>query len=293
MKWNQKVAAVALLLGALLFAAPSAQAEPTLWVVKGPHSTVYLFGTVHALKKDVPWRTAKIDTAIQQSGSLWLEIPNIDNAQSMQPLILQLGMDQAHPLSTHLTKDQLAKLDDVAKTAGIPSGEAALEPFKPWLAAITLSLIPMMKAGFDPTSGVEYILKPEFDKANKSVKGFETAEQQLHYLADLPEKTQVDYLASELDDFNGETEKFQKIVAAWYAGDDAALDSMMSSEFRDKYPELYQILIVKRNQAFTSQIDGLLKGDGTIFVAIGAGHLVGHDGVPAMLEKLGYKVIKQ
>ncbi len=293
MKWNQKVAAVALLLGALLFAAPSAQAEPTLWVVKGPHSTVYLFGTVHALKKDVPWRTAKIDTAIQQSGSLWLEIPNIDDAQSMQPLILQLGMDQAHPLSTHLTKDQLAKLDDVAKTAGIPSGEAALEPFKPWLAAITLSLIPMMKAGFDPTSGVEYILKPEFDKANKPVKGFETAEQQLHYLADLPEKTQVDYLASELDDFNGETEKFQKIVAAWYAGDDAALDSMMSSEFRDKYPELYQILIVKRNQAFTSQIDGLLKGDGTIFVAIGAGHLVGHDGVPAMLEKLGYKVIKQ
>ena len=115
----------------------------------------------------------------------------------------------------------------------------------------------------------------------------------MHYLADLPEKTQVDYLASELDDFNGETEKFQKIVAAWYAGDDAALDSMMSSEFRDKYPELYQILIVKRNQAFTSQIDGLLKGDGTIFVAIGAGHLVGHDGVPATLEKLGYKVIKQ
>jgi hypothetical protein len=293
MKWNQKVVAAALLLGALLFAASSAQAEPVMWVVKGPHSTVYLFGTVHALQKDKPWRTAKIDAAIQQSGSLWLEIPNIDDAQALQPLILQLGMDQAHPLSTHLTKDQLAKLDDVAKTAGIPSGETALEPFRPWLAAVTLSLIPMMKAGFDPSSGVEYVLKPEFDKANKPVKGFETAEQQLHFLADLPEKTQLDYLNSEMDDFAGETEKFQKIVAAWYAGDDAALDSMMSSEFRDKYPELYQVLIVKRNQGFTSQIDGLLKGDGTTFVAIGAGHLVGRDGVPAMLEKLGYKVVKQ
>jgi uncharacterized protein len=289
---TRKLAALFLFLAALL-AAASAQAEPTLWVVKGPHATVYLFGSVHALKKDQPWRSAKIDAAIQQSSALWLEIPNIDDEQSLQPLILQLGLDPQHPLSTRLTKDQVAKLDQIAKAIGLPNGEASLEPMKPWLAAVTLGIAPMLQAGFDPKSGVEFTLKPEFDKANKPVKGFETAEQQLHLFADMSDKSQVDYLASELDDYETSMDKFRKLIDAWYAGDDAAMDQILSAELRDKHPDLYQALIVKRNEGFASQIQTLLKGDGTAFVAIGAGHLVGKDGVPAMLEKQGYKVVRQ
>jgi hypothetical protein len=278
---------------ALLLSARAAQAEPALWVVKGPHATVYLFGSVHALKKDEPWRSAKIDAAIQQSGSLWLEIPNVEDTKALQPLVLQLGLDQEHPLSTKLTKDQLALLDKIAKSVNIPGGETALEPLKPWLAAVMVSVAPMMQAGFDVHSGVEEVLQPEFDKANKPVKGFETAEQQLHFFADLPEKEQLDFLNSELSDFDQSADKFKRTIAAWYAGDETALDQLFSADFRDKYPNLYQILIVKRNQDFASQIDGLLKGNGTVFVAIGAGHLVGRDGVPAMLEKMGYKVVWQ
>jgi uncharacterized protein YbaP (TraB family) len=150
-----------------------------------------------------------------------------------------------------------------------------------------------MKAGFDLKSGVEEVLKPEFAKAGKPVKGFETAEQQMHFFADLPEKEQLEYLASDMDNFDQSADKFRKIVAAWYAGDESTLDQLFSSEFRDKYANLYQILIVKRNQDFATQIDGLLKGDGTVFVTVGAGHLVGKDGVPALLEKMGYKVVRQ
>ncbi len=119
---TRKLAALLLSLAAL-FAAVSAQAEPALWVVKGPHATVYLFGSVHALKQDQPWRSPKIDAAIQQSGSLWLEIPNIDDEQSLQPLILQLGLDPQHPLSTKLTKEQIARLDQIAKSVGLPAGK--------------------------------------------------------------------------------------------------------------------------------------------------------------------------
>ncbi|MGD0736764.1 MAG: TraB/GumN family protein [Terracidiphilus sp.] len=292
-RFRPGIVAVALLVGALLISASATFAEPALWVVKGPHATVYLFGSVHALKKDVPWRSAKIDAAIQQSGSLWLEVPNIEDTKALQPLILQLGVDQEHPLSSKLTKEQAALLDKIAKDMGIPGGETAMEPLKPWLAAVTLSAAPMMKAGFDLHSGVEEVLKPEFDKAGKPVKGFETAEQQLHFFADLPDKEQLDYLNSELNDFDQAAETFKKTVTAWYAGDETALDQIFSAEFRDKYPNLYQILIVKRNQDFASQIDGLLKGDGTVFVAIGAGHLVGRDSVPVMLEKMGYKVVRQ
>jgi uncharacterized protein YbaP (TraB family) len=276
-----------------LFVSALAHGEPAIWVVKGPHATVYLFGTVHALQKDQSWHSAKIDAAIKESGTLYLEIPNVDDAASMQPLIMQLGMDAAHPLSTKLTPDQLAKLSKVAVSAGLPGGEAMLEPFKPWLAALTLSLMPLMKAGYDPSSGVELELKPEFVSANKPVKGFETAEQQMHYFDDMTEKAQVDYLVSELDDFDGGIEKFKKLLGAWYAGNVDALDQFDNSEFRDNHPDLFQTLVVKRNQAFTTQIQSLLKGDGVTFVAIGAGHLVGKDGVPAMLEKQGFKVDRE
>jgi hypothetical protein len=281
------------LFAGFLLLAGQCLADPALWLVKGPHAAVYLFGTVHVLKKDEPWRTPKIDAAIERSGSLWLEIPDADNVAGLQPLIVKLGLDTARPLSSKLTPEQLNKLNEVAHDAGIPGGALALEPMKPWLAAVTVSVAPMMKAGFDPSSGVEKVLKPEFLKANKPVKGFETAEQQVHYFADMTEKAQVEYLASELDGYDGAVDKFSKLVAAWYAGKEADLDEMFSGEFRAKYPELFQTLVVKRNQGFVSQIDKLLKGDGTVFVAVGAGHLVGRDGVPAMLEKKGYQVVRQ
>ena len=286
---------VSLVLFLASFIAPSllAHAEPAIWVVKGPKATVYLFGTVHALQKGQSWHSAKIDAAIKDSGTLYLEIPNVDDAATMQPLIMQLGMDPARPLSTKLTPDQLAKLSKVAVSAGLPNGAAMLEPFKPWLAALTLSLVPLMKAGYDPSSGVELELKPEFVSANKPVKGFETAEQQMHYFDDMTEKAQVDYLVSELDDFDSGVEKFKKLLGAWYAGDVNALDQFNNAEFRAKYPDLFQTLVVKRNEGFTTQIQTLLKGDGVTFVAIGAGHLVGKEGVPAMLEKQGFKVTRE
>ena len=290
---TRRLASLVLIFAAPLAAAHSAHAEPAIWVVKGPHATVYLFGTIHALQKSDAWHSAKIDAAIQQSQTLWLEIPNVDDAASMQPLVMQLGMDQVHPLSTKLTADQLGKLTKAVNTVGLPGGEAMFETFKPWLAALTLSIAPLMQAGYDPSTGVEIELKPEFVKANKSVKGFETAEQQMRYFADMPERVQINFLNSELDEFDTAIDKFKKMLAAWSAGDTDSLDKLNNAEFRDKYPDLFQTLVVKRNQNFTTQIQDLLKGDGISFVAIGAGHLVGKDGVPAMLEKQGYKVIRE
>ena len=291
---TSKLAALIIAIIVLFGAGRSAQAEPAIWVVKGPHATVYLFGTVHALSKDDTWRSSpKIDAAIKQSQTLWLEIPNVDDSASMQPLILQLGMDPAHPLSSKLTADQLAKLTKDAASSGLPGGEAVFESMKPWLAALMLSLAPLLQAGYDPNSGVELELKPEFVKANKPVKGFETAEQQMHYLADMPDKQQLDFLISELDDYDTAIDKFKQLLAAWSAGDVDALDKLNNAEFRDKYPDLFQTLVVKRNQNFATQIQDLLKGDGVSFVAVGAGHLVGKEGVPALLEKQGYKVTRE
>ena len=287
----RKLTSALILLCAIAAGALRSAAEPAIWVVKGPNATVYLFGTIHALDKDHPWHSAKIDAAIQQSQSLWLEVPNVDDAASMQPMIMQLGLDMAHPLSSKLTPDQQAKLSKAA--AGLPGGSGMLDMMKPWLAGMMLSLGPVIQAGYDPNSGVELQLKPEFTKASKPVKGFETMEQQIHYFADMSDKAQLDFLVSELDDADKAVDQFKELVAAWYAGDVEKLDALNNAEFRDKHPDLFQLLVVKRNQNFATQIQGLLKGDGVTFVAVGAGHLVGKEGVPAMLEKQGYKVVRE
>jgi len=291
MKLLRGVGTILIVLCVFAAGALRASAEPALWVVKGPHSTVYLFGTVHALDQSHPWHSAKIDAAIQDSQSLWLEVPNVEDTASMQPLIFQLGIDMAHPLSSKLTPEQMAKLTKAA--AGLPGGAGMLDMMKPWLAGMMLSLAPVMQAGYDPNTGVEMQLKPEFTKANKPVKGFETAEQQIHYFADMSEKAQLDFLVSELDEADDAVDKFKELVAAWYSGDVAKMDAINNAEFREKYPEIFQLLVVKRNQNFATQIVELLKGDGVSFVAVGAAHLVGKDGVPAMLERKGYKVSRE
>ncbi len=291
MNLRRRLAIAGIILCALVASAFHASAEPAIWVVKGPHATVYLFGTIHALDKEHPWRSPKIDAAIQQSQALWLEIPNADDAAAIQPLMLQLGIDMAHPLSSKLTPDQMTKLTKAA--SAIPGGVAILDPMRPWLAGMMLSLAPVLQAGFDPESAVELQLKPEFTKADKPVKGFETAEQQIHYFSDLSDKVQLDFLVSELDDSDDAVDKFKALVAAWYAGDTEKLEAINNTELQQKHPDLFQILVVKRNQNFTAQIQQMLKGEGVTFVAVGAGHMVGKEGVPAMLEKQGYKVTRE
>src|SRR5205814_897209 len=90
------VAALALSLIAL-----PAFAEPALWVAKQGGATVYLFGTVHALKPELKWETPKIARAFAESQELWLEADDAD-AKTMQPIVAQLGIDRAHPLSSKL-----------------------------------------------------------------------------------------------------------------------------------------------------------------------------------------------
>jgi len=291
MKHCRRLTVVVLIVCALVAAACRAAAEPALWVIKGSHATVYLFGTIHALAKDQSWHSAKIDAAIQQSQTLYLEVENFQDVAAIQPLMMQFGFDADHPLSSKLTPDQLAKLNKAA--AALPGGETLLEPMKPWLAGTMISLAPILQAGYDPESGVEFAIKPEFTAANKAVKGFETTEQQIRLFADMSDKAQLDFLVSELDDADSAIGEFKQLLAAWYAGDVEKIDSLNNAELRDKHPDLFQILVVERKQKFTEQIRSVLAGGGVSFVAVGAGHLVGKEGVPAMLEKQGYKVTRE
>jgi uncharacterized protein YbaP (TraB family) len=275
---------------AIGIAAP-ASAEPALWKVQGPHATVYLFGTVHVLKSTTQWRTPKIEQAFASAGSLWEEVPNGDDVAGMQPLVMQLGLDPAHPLSSLLTDDGKAKLAAFEAAYGL--APQAVDIFRPWLAAMTFLVIPMTKAGYDPKSGVDTVLRTMARAQNKPLMGFETAEQQMHYLADLPQQTQLDYLLFTLGNAEKETGKLADLVDAWAAGDTAKLEGFLDADLAKQQPEVYRTLLVDRNHAFATKIEQLLNGDGVTFVAIGAGHLVGPDSVQAALARDGFQAVRQ
>jgi uncharacterized protein YbaP (TraB family) len=272
-------------------AAAPVTATPAMWKVKGAKGTVYLFGSIHVMKKGVEWETAKVREALGTSDTLYLEIAGLDDAamQAAQPQIMALGVDQEHPLSTKISKDDLALLDGALKTMGM-AGEQAFEPLKPWLASLTISMLPTVQAGYDPNSGIDKTLEAQV-KDTKAVKGLETLDEQLHYVSDLPDALQTAMLHQTLADLPKAVTDTDTMVADWEKGDVEAIAKLNNEEMKTKYPELYERLLVKRNVRFADALAGILKDPttGTVFVAVGAAHLAGPDSVIKMLETRGYK----
>jgi len=283
------VLAVGALLTAGLFG--PAVAEPALWKVQGPQATVYLFGTIHILKPNVAWRAPKIDAAIKASDALWLEISDNNDPAVMQPLVLKYGVDPAHPLSSKLDAATKAKLAALLAPLGLTP--AQFEPLRPWMAGVTLSVLPLMQGGYDINSGAEHVIAADMLAAHKPVDGLETAEQQVRYLADMPPAEELDFLKSSLDDGEKAVPELDEMVTAWVSGDQSKLEALLDKEMRDDYPDIYKLLIVDRNLRFADQIAALARGQGVVFVAIGAGHLAGPDSVQADLAKLGLTAVRQ
>lgn len=273
--------------GALtLAAAPSAYAQPAIWKVQGPHATVYLFGTVHTLRAGTVWRSPKIDSAFNASKALYEELENTGDQAAMQPLVAKYGLDPSHTLSSRLDAAGSAELTRVANKLGAPVSQ--LDMLRPWMASIGLSTLSQVKAGFDPNSAVELELKTMAAEQGKTVAGFETMEQQIRGLADLPEPVQIQMLMATLDEADKGGTLLDQVVAAWVAGDLGHLETLTIGTAKRRYPQGYARLFVERNRGFANSIETLLKGDGVYFVAIGAGHLLGTDSVQADLARDGF-----
>lgn len=270
-------------------AAPAIQGQgPALWVIKDADSTLYLFGSVHVLRPTTGWASPRVNAAFDSASDIWFEITNPEDQAAMMPLIQQYGLSPQTPLSSRLTPEELAQLDVAAKTIG--ASAAQLDPLKPWLAALSLSVAPLVKAGYDPQSGVELALKARAQAAGKRLHGFETLEKQVGMLATLPDDVQLEFLRETLKDFDEAVEMLDSMVEAWAKGDVQALDRIVVEEMKTDAPELYKVLLVDRNTDWANQIQTLLQGSGTAFIAVGAAHLTGDDSVQSILQSRGVAV---
>ena len=278
------------LVALLAMGASPVLAEPALWVIKDKDSTIYLFGTIHVLKPTTQWRSPKITQAFEAADDVVTEIIEPDDKAVTQGLMLKYGIDRETPLPAKLKPETYAKLQAAAQDIGLPP--TGMDVMRPWMASITVSLVPLFKAGYDPESGVEKKLTAQAKAAGKPIAAFETLEQQLRFFADMAPANEVQLLESTLDEVDDGPAKVEALVTAWAAGDQVALEAQMIDEMRRDYPELYKLLLTDRNRDWANQLKTKLAGSGVSFVAVGAGHLVGPDSVQTQLKRLGIKAVR-
>jgi uncharacterized protein len=288
-------AAVLALLAAAAFvicALRPAQAAPALWVVQSSAGKIYLFGTVHLLREGTQWSSPELEAAISESQDLYLEIADPANTSNALTSVAKIGFDRDHPLSTKISKADVGLLDTWAKRNGFGS-EVAFEPMNPWLVFLILSVTPALHSGYATTGGVDLQIRKEFVAAGKPVRGFETIDMQAHLFADEPQSTQVALLDAELKNPTQETgaSELDAIVNAWLAGNQSALATTLQFDELTRSP-IYARLLTDRNKAWASALSERLKQPGTSFVAVGAAHLLGPQGVPALLQAMGYTVTR-
>jgi uncharacterized protein YbaP (TraB family) len=278
------------LVALLAMGASPVRAEPALWAIKDKDSTIYLFGTVHVLKPDTQWRSARIAKAFTAADDVVMEIEQPEDPKTIQPLMLKYGIDQVTPLSSKLKPQTYQKLDTAAQAMGFPAG--GLETMRPWLAALTVSLTPLRMAGYDADSGVEKLLTAQAKAAGKPISALETMEQQIRFFADMTPAQEIQLLESTLDDIDDDPAQVDALVTAWAADDQKALAKQMVDEMRRDYPQVYSLLLVDRNRDWARQLKAKLAGSGVSFVAVGAGHLAGPDSLQKQLAKLGIKAVR-
>jgi hypothetical protein len=283
-------AALAALTTAACAETPNAAIDPTLYVVRDADSTMYLYGTVHVRPNGADWGDEDVRQALAASEEIWTEIEMSPEADArVQALAQQAGAaPQGRPLSSWLSAEENARLNALTQSLGIPSG--ALENTQPWAAALALSLIPIMQAGYNPASGVDRSVDAYGDQNGKRMRALESAEDQIGFLSSLSPELQRAMLIEAIDETREGPALLNRMTRAWEQGDEAVLEELVIDDTRRDYPELYQTLFVRRNAEWMGPLVRELEGAGVDFIAVGAGHLIGEDGLVALLRARGYTV---
>ena len=269
---------------------PPAAAKPALWKVADADTTVYLFGTIHLLPKGEAWTTPKLAAAMDGSEALVLETVMPKDPAVMGATMAKLAVSPGlPPVLDRVPADKRAALQAVIAKSKIPAG--ALDRLETWAVALALTAQLTQGLGLSTEEGAEAQLTTRFAKANRPVSGLETPEQQLGYFDALPESVQRQFLVSVAEDDAKAKVQLEEMIAAWRAGDLRAIARSFNDEM-ERFPELEEALLTHRNANWTNWIAARMAQPGTVFVAVGAGHLAGPGSVDAMLKKRGLRVTR-
>ena len=259
---------------------------PALWQVKDDDTSIYLFGTVHALPPGMDWYDARIQSAFDASDEFVTEIDMADGAAMAQTIASQAMLPAGTTLRSLMTEENRIEYEKVLTDMNLPV--SALDPMEPWFAAMNLSLLPLLNDGYSADSGVETSLT---SRAQGKTRGaLETIEQQIALFDTLPMEAQLTFLDGTVESVPRAASTLNAMVAEWAEGDADQLAVLMNAELDD--PELYKRLMTDRNANWADWITARLEQPGKVFIAVGAGHLAGEHSVQQQLAKRGIEVTR-
>jgi uncharacterized protein YbaP (TraB family) len=275
------------LLGSLSAPYLTAAAASPVWVIRGPHSTLYLAGSVHLLPANDSTLPPGFERAYADSKQLVMEM----DLGKIDPLAVASWMTEhgALPAGTTLRsilgEQRYTRVSSVAADLGVSTG--ILDSQAPWVVGLELTDLEYLHQGFDPQQGVEEQLVRRAENDGKPTAGLETLSEELGGLEALSREDQVRMLDQTMDELKDSQEEMREIITAWRSGNAAKLAALLSSEY-SSLPALYRPLVTERNQRWLPQIEQLLKGGDNCMVIVGSLHLVGDGGLLELLRKDGF-----
>ena len=286
--------AAAVTIAVLLASAAAAQTRGRsfLWKVQSGSNVMYLAGSVHALTNDAYPLNPAYQRAFDASGAL---VEEIDLAEA-DPLSGGLGLLAKGMYTDGRTFSSVVSRDTATQVAqrlkNTPLALEMIQPMKPWMVMLMLEALGAQAAGLDPELGLDKHFYNLATMGGKSVIGLETAESQIDRFDKMPDAMQEQMLKSELAEMDTERTSLRALLTAWQTGDAAAIETMLLSAFSSN-PTAYASLITERNRNWMPQLEACLKRASPCFVVVGAAHIVGPQGLLAMLQARGYRVEQQ
>lgn len=270
----------------------TALGEPAIWKASRGEATIYIFGTIHLMNENVDWFSGDVKARFEAADTLILEVKGAGNpGPNVQALVVQLGFYRPPlNLAEELGPELYQRVSETATGVGLP--EPAVRSMKPWMAMLAITVTSATKLGFLPQYGVDLTLEDAAEAAGKTVAGLETTEFQLRLFADLPADLQVAMLEATVDQLPELKDIFESMRDAWLAGEVEELGDIMNEGFAGM-EEAEQIMLRDRNVRWVAQIDQLLNGEGTWFMAVGTGHLAGQYSFIDMLEEAGINITRE
>ena len=266
--------------------------SPALWTMSDEDTTVHIFGTVHLMRPDLEWRTDEFTEKFNEADILVLELDMVseEGQQAVARDFLSRGFyGDGRTLSNELPDPVLTAFEEALSGLSLPV--SAFDPMEPWMAAVNLSVLQLQSDGFDPNAGIEQILIADAEAAGKEFAFLETAADQAAIFDELPEDMQAAYLYETSITLGDTSRTLDQVVDEWRDGDVEGLGVLVANPDTGGGDGIYDALFVERNENWVPQIEAYLDDvEGTVFVAVGAGHLAGPDSVITLLRDKGYEI---
>jgi uncharacterized protein len=280
-----------LLVLVFVFAASGVHAESSVWMVNSPKASVYLAGSFHMLRASDYPLPVEFLSAYQDARKVIFEVPpgEMENPENAEKFMRAAIYNDGTTLREHITPEAYSKTENFCRERNYSLEQYKF--FKPTMFVLTLTILEMNRIGADPQKGVDYFFKQKAQSDGKSTGSLETIDEQISLLSSIDANVGSDQILEVIDELKQIDAKLNENLNAWRKGDEVKMEQLYIQNLKT-YPELYQTLIVNRNNRWMKDIEAYLQGSVNTMVVVGAAHLAGADGLINLLRKRGYKVVK-